>query len=141
MPADLDEFGRSDLHYASAEGDASRVRQLLARGLSADLADVNGWTPLHFAAQARSVAVAVLLLDAGAPVDATEEHGNTPLFTAVCNSRGEGELIELLRANGADAFHSNHHDQTPVGLARLISNYDIARHFADLQAQGSAPAT
>jgi len=59
-------------------------------------------------------------------------HGNTPLCLAVFSSKGDGELIRLLRSKGADPFHRNRAGQTPVALARQIANYDIARFFADL---------
>ena len=73
-----------------------------------------------------------LLIEAGANVDAANAFGNTPLFVAVFNSRGRGGIIELLRAAGADPLHPNSSGQTPVGLARLIGNYDVARFFADV---------
>jgi ankyrin repeat protein len=88
--------------------------------------------PLHFAAQEISVRVATLLLDQGADVDSEDSSGNTPLSTAVFNSRGEGDMIQLLRAHGADPLKRNHYGQTPVGLARLITNYSVARWFEDL---------
>ena len=65
-------------------------------------------------------------------MDAVNSNGNTPLFTAVFNSRGRGELIKLLRHHGADPWHPNNTSQTPIGLARLIANYNVAQFFADL---------
>jgi len=47
--------------------------------------------------------MARLLLDSGASIDSRDANGNTPLSTAVFNSRGRGELIELLRQRGAGA--------------------------------------
>ena len=41
-------------------------------------------------------------------------------------------MITLLRERGADPRLANKSGQTPVGLARLIGNYDVARFFADL---------
>ena len=105
---------------------------LFLSGARADLADDNGWTPLHFAAQARSVPVTEALVAAGAPIDALDTDGNTPLSTAVFNSRGEGELITFLRRHGADATRPNAHGVSPVALARNIGNYDIAQFFEDL---------
>jgi ankyrin repeat protein len=78
------------------------------------------------------VEVVRLLVNHGADVNRGDAHGNTPLFTAVFNSRGDGSIIELLRASGADALRENRSGQTPVGLARLIDNYDVARFFTDL---------
>lgn len=48
------------------------------------------------------------------------------------NSKGRGELIKLLRSHGADPLHSNASGQTPVRLARLIANYDVAQFFEDI---------
>jgi ankyrin repeat protein len=59
------------------------------------------------------------------------EHGNTPLFIAAFNSRGRGEIIELLRSHGADPDLVNEHGQTPRGLAVLIDNYDVEQFFRD----------
>lgn len=84
------------------------------------------------ACQQGSAAAARALLDVGASVDSVNAFGNTPLFVAVFNSRGRGDLIELLRERRADPRIANNAGQTPVGLARLIGNYDVAQYFADL---------
>ena len=123
---------RQALHDAVLDGDVERVEQLLAAGADPNRADDDGLTPLHFAAQSGSVEAAQLLLDAGAEPNAVNRHGNSSLFVAVFNSRGEGELIRLLRDRGANPNLENLHGQTPVGLARLIGNYAVAEHFADL---------
>ena len=128
----LDEFGRSELHYAARDANKKLVARLLRRGADVNLADKNGWTPLHFAAQAQSAEVAAVLLDAGAQIDPTDVHGNTPLSTAVFESQGRGDTIKLLRARDADPFSQNKHGQTPVGLARLIANYDVKQYFEDI---------
>jgi ankyrin repeat protein len=105
---------------------------LLAVGLDPNVGDKNGFVPLHFAAQNWHPEVAGLLLAGGAEVNAQNRHGNTPLWTAVFNSNGRGELIVLLRAAGADPYAVNRNGKTPVGLARLIANYDVRQYFADL---------
>ncbi|HSU57334.1 MAG TPA: ankyrin repeat domain-containing protein [Candidatus Dormibacteraeota bacterium] len=128
----LDEFGRSELHYAARDGNSKLAQLLIGRGADANLADKNGWTPLHFAAQAQSAEVAALLLDAGAQVDPTDLHGNTPLFKAVFESKGSGDTIKLLRTRGANPLSENKHGQTPVGLARLLANHNVKQFFEDL---------
>lgn len=128
----MDRAGRSPLHYASADDDLATVLRLLAEGASPDAQDKQGFTPLHFACLEYSVATAFALLDGGASVDVENRFGNTPLSVAVFESRGRGELIELLRSHGADPLHANKSGQTPVGLARLIGNYDVAQFFEDL---------
>ncbi len=94
--------GRTDLPHAAVDNDFKGVHTLIAAGSVVNARDGDGFTPLHFAAQEHAVAIAQLLIDSGADVDAMNLHGNTPLFTAVFNSGGRGEMIELLRAGGAD---------------------------------------
>lgn len=134
---DVDEYGRTPLHYAAAEANADSVHSLLAGGADPNAQDNNGWTPLHFAAQATSVRVTQQLLEAGAEIDARDSYGNTPLSGAAFSSKGRGELILLLRGAGADCWAQNNYGVSPVSLARGIGNYDVARFFADLPASTS----
>src|SRR5918992_279456 len=116
----VDEYGRTPLHYAAADGAAVRASELLTAGLDPGAPDDKGWTPLHFAAQANSEPVTRLLLDAGAAVDPQDADGNTPLARAVFSSKGTGAVIELLRSRGADPHRRNSHGMSPLGLARTI---------------------
>ena len=128
----MNQAERSPLHYAAMDDEGSIIEALLAGGESPDVQDRQGFTPLHLAAQQYSLSAAAVLLKAGASVDLDNLFGNTPLFVAVFNSNGRGELIRLLRAYGADPLHANTSDQTPLGLARLIANSDVARFFSDV---------
>lgn len=128
----VDSYGRTPLHYAAADGDVVLVEQLLSSGVAADAADDNGWTALHFAAQSNSELATKLLLRANASIDARDSHGNTPLAKAVFNSRGDGGVIGVLRANGADPHAENNYGVSPLKLARTIANYDVQQFFQDL---------
>ena len=127
-----DKQGRTPLHYASLYGDLTEVRKLIASGADPGAWDADGFTPLHFAAQQFHVDVAAVLLEAGADVNRQNRYGNGPLFVAAFNSRGRGEMISLLRSHDADPYAANASGQTPVGVARLIANYDTAQFFSDL---------
>jgi ankyrin repeat protein len=105
---------------------------LIASGADPGARDADGFTPLHLAAQQFRVDVAAALLEAGADVNQRNRFGNGALFTAVFNSRGRGEMIKLLRLHGADPHTANASGQTPLGLSRLIANYDVCQFFADL---------
>jgi ankyrin repeat protein len=89
--------------------------------------------PLHFAAQEQEVEIAKTLIEAGAEVDAKDHFGNTPLWRAVSDYRGDGRLIVFLRQKAANAFVQNERGVSPVALARGISNYDVAKFFCDLE--------
>ncbi len=108
MSEQLDEFGRSDLHYAARDGDLERIQQLIQVGSDINLHDQGGWTPLHFAAQACSAEIAESLLNSGAKVDPQDSYGNTPLWRAVFESRGEGSVIIALLDANADPYLENH---------------------------------
>lgn len=130
----LDDYGRSGLHYAASEGNEAEVSRLIELGEDVNLPDRDKWTPLHFAAQAYALGVVRLLIDAGCRVDSLDIYGNTPLSTAVFNCQDQGgAVIAVLRKAGADPHAENDYGVSPYSLAKTIGNYDVARHFSDIQ--------
>jgi ankyrin repeat protein len=79
-------YDESLLHYAAAGGREDTVRFLLSRGLDANAANANGWTPLICALMPAKVrrcypqcSLASLLLEHGASAQAVTEEGWTAL--------------------------------------------------------------
>ncbi|WP_199789177.1 ankyrin repeat domain-containing protein [Streptomyces sp. BoleA5] len=99
-----------------------RRRDRAARGAHPSPQEDRGFTPLHLAAQESGIEAMRMLLSHGASVDQENRYGNTPLWTAVFNSQGRGDVIALLRAHGADPHRPNAHGRTPLDLARTIAN-------------------
>ena len=133
-----DEDGRTPLINAALDQEgngAAIIRELLGHNPDLNAQDHAGWSALHFAAQENALEVATSLLESGAFVDPADAHGNTPLMKAVFTSRGDGHMIQLLRGRNADPYVRNNDGQTPVELARLINNSDVAQFFADLPEQ------
>ena len=128
----LDREGRSDLHYAARDGDLAAVEKIVTAGADVNLQDKRGWAPLHFAAQACSEEVTAYLLSHGASVDLEDSFGNTPLSTATFASRGDGAVIRVLRAAGADPKKKNSSGVSALSLARTIANYNVAQFYDDL---------
>jgi ankyrin repeat protein len=108
---------------------ADGLRWLSDHGVPVDRADLDGMTPLHLAALHYSTNAAKQLLDLGAAVDPRDKYGNTPLFKAVFESCGRGDMVRLLKANGADVNAVNLHGVTPKSLAYTIANFNVRQFF------------
>ena len=61
----------------------------------------------------------------GKDVNATNEHGNTPLHMAAM--AGEREMLEFLIANGADINMKDHGGSTALDYAQCLRQFDIAQ--------------
>jgi ankyrin repeat protein len=115
-----DEFGRSAIHYAAANGDTDEVNRLLADGADPGESDNVGFTPLHFAAQEQQPQVIGLLLAAGADVQATDRWGNTPLWRAIFTAHGNIAASAALLAAGANLDTVNSTGVSPRVLAERM---------------------
>lgn len=118
-----DRAGRTALMYAALDGDLPMMELLIRGGVDVSAQDRAGYSALHFAAQEYRAPAAELLLKAGAQVDQQDSHGNTPLFRAVFNSRGRGDVISLLLNHGANRVLANKSGVSPVDLAETIGNH------------------
>jgi ankyrin repeat protein len=94
--------GYTALHYPAFFGGADVAEVLLEAGADMDAASRNamGARPLNSAAAGRNLDVSRLLVAHGADVNTAEHGGFVPLHQAA--EHGDGELVELLLAAGAD---------------------------------------
>jgi hypothetical protein len=77
------------------------IRHLIEIGVDVNARDRRLWTPLHFAARAKSPAIVQLLIDAGAEVNAIDDEGITPLHQGLLTHPVNLEMTEMLLAAGA----------------------------------------
>src|SRR5919197_3402567 len=129
------------LMRAADEGDAARVRVLLAAGADANAAAEGGETALMRAAARGHVEVVETLLDAGGDVHAESENGFTPLFMAVFF--GHADVARALLARGSDPSALTRVDTTAEEWARSWGSAEIVELLENadaIRAQGSAPA-
>ena len=124
---------------AARNGDVEAVRSLLADGADASMAEGDGMTALHWAAERGHAVVAELLLSADAAVEATTRVGSyTPLHLA--SRGGHGSIVRALLEAGADPRAATEHSGvTPlhlaagaVGGARAVSA--LLNHGAEVDA-------
>jgi uncharacterized protein len=125
----VDSDGRTPLIQAATDNRLELAKLLLESGANVDAQDRLGKSALHYAAQEYHCEMARLLLASGASVDVQDKHGNTPLWRAVFNSRGRGDVISILLKAGADKSHRNKTGKTPLELANTIANYNIVQFF------------
>jgi len=126
--------GLTLLHVAafSPAGNKAVTELFIGEGLNVNAkctaearAEIEGMTPLHFAAGTGKVEVAETLIKNGAKVDAKDSYYQfTPLHEAAKNKHKA--VAELLIAKGADVNAVSKWDGTPLDLAVSKGNEELA---------------
>lgn len=111
---------RTALIWASFFGQVEIVSWLLSKGADVNHQDRLGYSCLHYCAQERRMEIAKTLLENGANPNILDEHANSPLATALFNSRGEFELVRLLMLRGADPDQKNKYGRSANDLSMTI---------------------
>ncbi len=70
-----------------------RVKELLADGMDADLQDIDGLTPLHYAAGEGYMEILRLLVEADANVAVRDNEGDMPVHVAVQENQIEVRVL------------------------------------------------
>ena len=112
-------FEKEQLHFASADGDLEKVKELVSAGFDVNAFDDNlSFTPLHYAVKKGHIEVARFLLSVGANVNAHQEEkiGETPLGTVAANC--SYEMAKLLVEAGADPTIPGWMQITALGRAK-----------------------
>lgn len=132
MPTD-DTFDR--FHRMIKKGDVIAMREFIASGVSVDLRNRFGWTPLMLAASEGHTPIVSLLLSEGADVQAVNDFGASALAYAAL--RGKCRTIQALLDAGASL------DARPHGVSILEfagwgdGRFETQRHFELLRAAGA----
>lgn len=79
----------TSIHFAAWSGNGRVLPQLVrSKGFSPDDEDVDGWTPLHFAALAGQDELVRMLLQLGCHPDRWSKYGSTPAMVAGAHYSG-----------------------------------------------------
>ncbi len=130
---EVDEDGRTLLHWASSGGHLDMV-ELLLTTYKADpnTADEEQWTPLLSASSAGALPVVRRLVAAGARLDARTSAGGTPLHYAA--SKGREHVAAFLVEQGASLTATDKRGDTP--LHKAARSPSVAKM---LLAKGASP--
>ena len=101
--------GWSLLFYAVAHYNTKAVKLLVEKGADVNLADKDGYTPLHYV---QTPIIAQILIDKGANLDAKGKDGNTPMHML-----NPVAAAQILIDSGADVNAKNEKGATPLDLA------------------------
>jgi cytohesin len=114
------------LHF-TANGDHKDLSVLLvAKGAAVNAKARNGMTPLHVAAVWGHTSVATVLLAHGADVNARADGASMPLRITESSSRCHKDVSALLKKKGVGADAKAGNGMTPLGLAILNGQNDMA---------------
>ena len=115
------------IHYAASNGYVSVLKQLLEKGVSPDLKNDRGLTPLHHASlnEDGHNEVAKLLLQKGADPNSLSRDKNTPIYFAT--ETGNAEIVKLLIQNGANVNSLNKDNTTPLHVAAALGDLEISK--------------
>ena len=97
----------------------------LGEGAAASAREIDGTTPLHYAAHIGDARLIAALLKAKADPNARNEFGSLPLAEAA--TTGNAEAIRLLLKAGAEVEAANPEGQTALMLAARAGKVDAAR--------------
>ena len=110
---------------AVKDGDVAAVRALLKQPNAANVAEADGTTALHWAADRDDLAIAQLLVRAGASVKAANRYGVTPMYSAALN--GDAAMIALFLKAGADVNVALPEGETPLMTAARTGKVDAVK--------------
>ena len=121
----VDSGGRTLLMEATIWKNHELMEVLLRGGANVNKRDKRDWTALHFAVQEDDLIATKMLVEAGAEVNAQDDYGNNVVLRSVSAFRGNGEVIQFLKAHGADVDLQNKSGISALDSAKQISNYNI----------------
>ena len=110
------------LHLAARDGNKDIIKCLIKARARVYAKDINGYTPLHYAAMSNKDTTEALIA-AGACVNAQSNNKNMPLHLAVSTSNND--TVHMLLKYGASVNACNSNGCTPLHEAAFYDSYDV----------------
>lgn len=117
------ENSQSIAYIACKENKLDILQLLIEFGVSINMADDKGLSPLHVACNPLNADLVKLLIDSDANVNCTDNDGNSPLHLLVEEFKPQVlPVINLLLENGADINAVNHSLRTPFFTSSIATD-------------------
>lgn len=120
----LDSYQRTSLIWASIYNNTELLNWLIDEGANINHQDRTGVSALHFTCKEQNYDSAVILVNKKSNLELKDDNGNTPLFDAIFNSKGDYKVVDLIIKSGANLDNLNNHEMTPRLLAQSMAGFD-----------------
>lgn len=120
----------SSLIEAVQEGDSGAVKIIVSNNSSVKIneKDINGATPLMWAAYEGNIKIIKILLESGADINASDNFSQSVLCYA-CGPHGSFEAIKYLIDNGANVNPDTNGNDTPLMHASMWVSNDAVKYL------------
>lgn len=112
--------GRTALINSVIENQIDFVKWLVDNGADINIQDRGGYSALHFVGQNRLTEIGKYILSKSPNLELRDRYGNTPLWTAVMNSRQSLSIVKLFLDNSANVDNVNEAGRTPGQMIKTI---------------------
>jgi len=119
--------GETPLAVGVKSGSFDVVCTLLDNGANPNIPNLRAETPLHIACCLGYSDICRELIKFGGWIDAEDDCGDTPLHWAVREE--QLEIVEILLSLGADPYHLNEDDESPLNLAESVGSDSLVNAF------------
>ena len=127
----MDEFGRTKIFYSIVDGNEDAFFSHIESIIDINAQDDNGMTLLHFAAEYSRISIVEKLIEARIDLEIKDNYGNTALWKAVFNSRGNYEVVDLLLENLANPNSKNDAEKSPFELAVTMNDISLIGRLSE----------
>lgn len=127
------ESGVEVMHSAVKKGDVTTVKNLLNKGVSANIKNEKDTSPMELAVIYGCYECLEELIKNGGDVNETDKRGKESLIF-LSLSQGGFPYLRLLVRNGADVNKQNSMGYTPLISAVILSQYDMAEFLLNFGA-------
>lgn len=120
-----DSYKRTFLILSASKGNTFILNELIKLGSNINFQDKNGYSGLHFAVQNNHIEVIDILIKESCNIDVRDIHGNSPIWTAIMNTKDDFSLVSILLKNNADIETKNNYGRSPKDMWKIKFDTDI----------------